>query len=94
MDQKEMAQIINAKFARLEAVDKGQGEMISLLLQQFLLLSAMMEPLITDEAKIEATKKAGEKLGELKAMIVVQPEALVSSELFSKYGFGGTANGT
>ena len=94
MDQKEMAQIINAKFARLEAVDKGQGEMISLLLQQFLLLSAMMEPLITDEAKIEATKKAGEKLGELKAMVVVQPEALVASELFSKYGFGGDDNGS
>jgi len=27
-------------------------------------------------------------------MIVVQPEALVASELFSKYGFGGDDNGS
>jgi len=86
MDQKEMARIINAKFDRLEAVDKGQGEMISLLLQQFLLLSAMIEPLITDEAKKDAMKLAGENIGKLKAMTVVQPEAMVVAELFSNYG--------
>jgi hypothetical protein len=85
MTRDEMAKLITERFANIDKKLKGQGEMVGLLLQQFLLLSAMVEPLVDEKAKEVATKKAGKNIGKMKAMAMVDKIETPAS-LFAKYG--------